>query len=172
MTGETRSPHPLRSPFPHLISHSILIGISDVIRHGRRLIENLLDSMTIEAEFCQEVRTGTGYVVECDGHEISPEIVEPARAEGDGSLPLYPGPQPGWPEHQLGIGHHDHPTEPASGWFSATISYRPGGSLRKAAPASASARLSKGPCSSPVSRSTTVNSGSQAGIPRKWLERV
>ena len=68
-------------------------------------------------------------------------------------------------------GHH-HPTDPASGWFSATTSKRPGGSLRNAAPASASARLSKGPCSSPVSRSTTVYSGSQAGIPRKWADRV
>lgn len=70
---------------------------------------------------------------------------------------------------QEAAGHH-HPTEPASGCFPATTSKRPCRSLRNTAAASASARLSKGPCSSPVSRSTTVYSGSQAGIPRKWLD--
>ena len=65
----------------------------------------------------------------------------------------------------------DHPADDASGWFSATTSNRPGGSLRNAAQASASARLSKGPCSSIVARSTTVNSGSHRGMPRKWLDR-
>ena len=65
----------------------------------------------------------------------------------------------------------DHPTEVARGWVPATTSNCPGGSLRNAAQASASARLSKGPCSSIVARSTTVNSGSHRGMPRKWLDR-